>query len=44
MPPKSSGESGTRQYSELEMNALIGDMTAVAYKAIEQAAAIASLD
>jgi hypothetical protein len=37
-PPMSSGERGTRRYSELEVDALIEDLTMAAVEAIEQAA------
>ena len=38
----SSGESGTRQYSESEVDTLIEDLTGAAHEAIEQAAAEAA--
>jgi hypothetical protein len=51
MPPGNSSESGTRQYSELEVDTLIEDLSEAAKEAIEQAAgeaaraaALASLD
>jgi hypothetical protein len=37
-----SEESGTRQYSELEVDTLIEDLTGAAHEAIEQAAAEAA--
>jgi hypothetical protein len=37
-PPMNSGESGTRRYSEYEVDALIEDLTTAAVEAIEQAA------
>jgi hypothetical protein len=37
-PPTYSGESGTRQYSEYEVDTLIEDLTVAAVEAIEQAA------
>jgi uncharacterized protein with von Willebrand factor type A (vWA) domain len=38
----SSEESGTRQYSEYEVDTLIEDLTSAAHEAIEQAAAEAA--
>jgi hypothetical protein len=38
MPPMSSKESGMRQYSELEVDVLIEDLSEAAKEAIEQAA------
>jgi hypothetical protein len=37
-PPMNSGESGTRHYSEYEVDTLIEDLTVAAVEAIEQAA------
>jgi hypothetical protein len=37
-PPPTSSESGTRRFSEFEVDTLIEDMTAAAVEAIEQAA------
>jgi hypothetical protein len=42
MPPKNSEESGTRRYSESEVDTLIEDLTAAAHEAIEKAAAEAA--
>jgi hypothetical protein len=42
MPPVSSDGSGTRQYSEYEVDTLIEDLTGAAEEAIEQAAAEAA--
>jgi hypothetical protein len=41
-PPVNSGESGTRQYTEYEVDRLINDLTGAAHEAIEQAAAEAA--
>jgi hypothetical protein len=41
-PMLNSEESGTRRYSELEVDTLIDDLTAAAHEAIEQAAAEAA--
>jgi hypothetical protein len=41
-PPMNSEESGMRQYSELEVDTLIEDLTGAAHEAIEQAAAEAA--
>jgi hypothetical protein len=38
MPPLTSSESGTRRFSELEVDTLIEDLTMAAVEAIEQAA------
>ena len=41
-PPMTSGESGTRQFSEYEVDTLIEDLTQAAEEAIEKAAAEAA--
>jgi hypothetical protein len=41
-PPPTSSESGTRRYSEYEVDTLIEDLTGAAVEAIEQAAAEAA--
>ena len=41
-PPPSSTDGGTRLYSDLELDALIDDLTEAAHEAIEQAAAEAA--